>query len=262
MVLSIYDKVSKGLVRASIRDKSDGKLFVLPAPSQVTYDTGIELGEIDSVNCSGVLVNAKRYTKAEKGKVNFTTANTRGAQALKFNRKPATTASLSTFVTQSDYIVPTDGLMAAKTSGTIGYGVSANATTVLYYLDDDGITYNLATQDTDYASFDGTASGNDYKFAVGANMAIKFGDGLYERPVAFRVPVTLSNIVQLGSTSYTNLELRIAIVSLDLSVTDYVWSDVSVDSSGSINFQEPQIELPFFTAGSPEVTFHESVNFC
>lgn len=262
MVLSIYDKVVKGLVRSTIRDKSDGKLFVMPAASQFSYDTGIELGEIESVNCSGVKVTAKRYANAEKPKVNLTIANTRGAQSLKLNKKPTTTSSLSTFITQSDYIVPADGLMAAKTSGTVGFGVSANATTVLYYLDDDGITYNLATQDSDYASFDGTGSGNDLKFAVGANMAMKFGDGLYERPVAFRVPVTLTNVVQLGASSYTNLELYISVVSLDLSVTNYRWTDVSVDSTGSINFQEPQLELAFFAAGAPEVTFLEELNFC
>ncbi|MBD2076230.1 hypothetical protein H6F86_20585 [Phormidium sp. FACHB-592] len=259
----VIQKVVKGLVRTAVRDNSNPLApvtLLLPTASQITYDTGIELADLEGVSCQGVKITRSRYPTSEKPKVNLTFPNTPETIALKLNRKFVTRTAVSSSIFQSDFIVPPDGIVAAKPIGTLGNGVAADAVSKAWQLNAAGITDQTALTQGTFAGFD--AATTPLGFAIGADNAQKWGSGLWNSTVSFEIPTVIASLSSLGTIPYSALNLRLAFVTIDgKSLLTISFGQVSVDSTGSINFGEGQTEVGFF-AGSPEIDLIPLSNFC
>lgn len=259
----VIQKTIKSLVRTAVQDKSNPAApitLLLPTASKITYDTGIELGDIEGVSCQGVVITRARYSKTEKPKVSLTFPNTPETIALKLNRKFTAQTSVSTSIFQSDFIVPPDGIVAAKPTGTLGQAVVADAVSKAWQLNAAGITDTTALTQGTFATFNATTT--PLGFAIGAANAQKWGSDLWNSTVSFEVPVTIASLQSLGNIPYSALSLRLAFVTVDgLSLLSLTFPNVSVDSTGQIAFGEGQTEVGFFT-GSPQIELLPLANFC
>lgn len=260
----VIQKQIVGLARSVIKDTTNPSSpisLVLPAASKVTYDTGIELGEAEGVNCLGVVITRARFPRSEKPKVNLTLPNVPEAIALKLNRKFTSATSVSSNLFQSDFIVPNNGVVAGKLAGTLGNGIAADVVSKAWALNAPGITETTALTQGNYSTFDATAT--PYGFAVGADMALKFGQSLYNSTVSFDIPITIAALQDLGSTPYSSLALYLAFVTIDRkSVLTISFPSVSIDSSGSIDFSQGNLEVGCFVNGSPQIQLLPLSNFC
>ncbi|MBW4469296.1 MAG: hypothetical protein KME45_03430 [Stenomitos rutilans HA7619-LM2] len=252
----------KGVVDCVVADATTGELLVIPPPSTAAYDTGIELANIETVDCAGTRNVALRYPTKEEPKLNLNFGSkTMDILGMKFARK-FELGSRSTFVAKSAYLVPPNGLVAASTSGTFGTGVLANAITEASWFDPtvDKSLFNLV-QDTDYNAFDPSGAGNELKFAIGQNNAQKWGSGLWGKYVSYKVPIALSNIYVKSSTPFISLSVLLNIILTNGKLTQWIF-DASPDSTGSIPITEPGQELAFFLSSAPDVLFLNQLNPC
>jgi len=259
----VIQKQVKSLVRTAVRNKSNPLspiTLLLPTASQITYDTGIELADVEGKSCQGVTITRARYPTTEKPKVTLTFPNVPETIALKLNRQFTARTAVGSSIFQSDFIVPPDGIVAAKPVGTLGNGVTANAESKAFNLNAAGVTDPTPLVQGTFATFDAEAT--PLGFAIGADNAQKWGEDLWNSTVSFEVPTVIASLSSLGNLPYSALDLRLAFVTIDgKSLLTIAFSQVSVDSTGSINFGEGQTEVGFF-AGSPEIDLIPLSNFC
>lgn len=258
MPTQTYDKVIKGQVRSVIEDLSTNTLLVMPEGTTGSFNPGVELGEIESTNCRGVRVTAKRYETAAKPTFSLTVPRAPDVLALALNRKFDTVASGSLAYYQSSFVVPADGIVAARTTGTFGFEVTADAVSKASYMNDSG--FSTALVQGTYASFDEEAT--PLGFAVGAAMAMKFGEDLYGATVSLSIPVTVTNYYETGALSYVNLSLKAAMVALDQSLIEWEFPSVSIDNTQEINISEGQQQISFFVNGDYTVRYIDKLNPC
>lgn len=260
----VIQKKIVGLSRGSIINTSNPLApvtYVTPSASQVTYDTGIELGKAEGVNCLGVKITRARFPVSEDPKVTLTFPTVPEMLAFKLNRQFQAQTSVSSNIFQSDFIVPSNGVVAARPAGTLGNGISADVVSKAWALNGAGITETTALTQGTFSTFDAAAT--PYGFAVGADFAMKFGQSLWGSTVSFDVPVTIASMLTLGSQSFSSLALRLAFVTIDRkSLLNLIFPSVSIDSTGSVNFTDGNIELGFFVNGSPQVELLPLANFC
>ena len=267
MVSSITDKILKAVpVRSTVRDLTSGVNLILPQFSKFTYDPGETLAEVSGATCQGVKNVIARYPSEYKGKVTLAVPRNLKTYALKRNRNLASVTGAPTIpIFQSNYQVPSTGLKAAATSGQYGFGVSADAPVVAnsaYYLDDNSVEQPM-TQGT-YSTFDAAAT--PFGFAVGANFALKFGNSLFPggigRFTSFQLALPSVTYQTLASTTYSQLELCVALICLDSTVVNLRSTGVSVDTTGAIDFSTPDQEIAFFTPNEPTLEAIPLTNFC
>lgn len=261
MVVSITDKINKATpIGASVRDLNSGVLLIFPRPSKATYDPGETLGQVKSGNCQGVTNTLVRYTTEIDPKFGLTIARTSHVYGLKRNRPLiAGTGSPSAPIFMSDYQVPANGLKAAATSGYYGFGMAADTAAIAaYYLDDNNAIVPMV-QGT-YSTFDPAAT--PFGWAIGANFGLKFGNSLIRRPVSFQVADPATVFQTLSPTSYSNLELRVALITIDGTIEKLSCSSASVDTTGAIDYSAGDQEITFFTPNDPVFEAVPVLNFC
>jgi hypothetical protein len=254
--MSIFNRI-KGIVTCGIEDTANNLVYVLAPPSQASYDTGIELAEVESLNCAGERVTSVRYTSTVKPKfnLNFGTQSM-DLLGLKFGRR---FSQVTRTVRLSRYLqVPADGIVPAATSGQIGFGVAANVATRASYLDDNQKSIAI-TQAPDFTTFD--AAVTPLQFAIGANNAQKYGQTLWNRFVHYDMPIALSNVYGLSTSSISTVAIRLGMI--DLQGEFAIWEFTgSPDTTGSIPIGEGQQDLSFFLADAPNITYTNQLLPC
>lgn len=267
MVASITDKIFKAVpVRSTVRDLTSGVNLILPQFSKFTYDPGVTLAEVAGATCQGVKNVLVRYESEYKGKVTLAIPRNLKTYALKRNRGLNSVTGTPTIpIFQSNYQVPSTGLKAAASVGQYGYGISADAPIVAnsaYYLDDSGVEQPM-TQGV-YSTFDAAAT--PFGFAIGANFAIKFGNSLFPggigRFTSFQLASPSTTYQTLNATTYSQLELCVALICIDGTVVNLRSTGVSVDTTGAIDFSTPDQEIAFFTPNEPTLEAIALTNFC
>lgn len=286
MAESIYNVTPKNIVDFMIIDRSpragaggfddplDSPIIVLPSASEVAYVTNAETARITKVDCQGVETTAKRYKSAEDPVFRVTIpAKSPETVGLKLNRKidPTDPDTFTTRLRKQAYTVPDGGLVAAATAGTLGFGITADIAGARgSYVNDQGMSRPLMYgpelgTPVNYADYTPATDiiQNNF-FVVGVNGAMKFSRDLWRQDVAFEIPIPAGSITSAwrhGSTAYVNLDL----VAISILVNGQLveWRvPVSPDPAGEIPLREPQLELPFFAEGAPEVTYLGMLNLC
>jgi len=254
--MSIFNRI-KGIVTCGIEDTANSLVYVLAPPAQASYDTGIELAEVGTLNCSAEQVTAVRYPSTVKPKFNLSFGTqSMDLLGLKFGRR---FSQITRTVRLSRYLqVPADGVVAAATSGQIGFGIAANLATRASYLDDNLKSIAL-TQAADFATFN--AASTPLQFAIGANNAQVWGQSLWGRYVHYDMPVSLSNVYGLSSSSITTVAIRLGVIDLlgKFSIWEFTGSP---DTTGSIPIGEGQQDLSFFLSDVPAVTYTNQLLPC
>lgn len=243
------NKAQKGLVEVALIDVSvtPNVILALPQASGGVYQTGSENSEIEEISCSGVRVRGKVFEGVSKPAFQLDySAKTPELIGLKLNRRFAPPASTTQYVVRNKFRVPSTGTVAAVASGTFGFGISADPVGAIgSYMNEYGVTAALT-----YDAFADDITASPTTFAIGANGALKFSNDLKNGQVSIKYPVASQTVRSLGSTSYTQLEMFARLVSLDLTMSTYYASDISVDSTGDISLAEPGQQLTFFVNGT------------
>jgi hypothetical protein len=217
-------------------------LIVVPNPSDVVYDPGIELTETMTVNGFGDMVraDAEINQKAERITCTFP-KKTINVLGMKQWQKPETDTNILAAYRRNAMKVTVNSY-AAATSGQYGFGVTANVESKASYLDEDGISVPL-TQDSVFADFDPETT--TLGFAVGANRALKFSDDLIGKQISLEVPFTLASGVKLGEELFNRFILSLIVVQNDRKIFAEEYSQVIVDPTGEINFNAEAQEVAF-----------------
>ena len=233
-----YKKIGSFLLKLA-----DGTVLVLPTPTGVTIDLGVDITEVPATNAVGEEVVAKRFVGARKPTISATFGNkTPEVVGLKAGSKFELNASKSTLVQRSGFLVPADGVVAAAGAGQLGTGVAADASASASYLDDNGVSTTL-TQGA-FAGFD--AGATPLEFAIGADNAQLYGQSLWGKYVTWEVPVTITNVLELGEEAWGVMSLSAIVVEDNLQVNRWFFPKVQPDPSGQISLDDPTQELPFF----------------
>lgn len=240
---------------------SDGNRSVvaLPIASGGSFNRQVELQRLTTINCQGLKVTAARVEIGEDPTVKLTFGGTSlPLLGLRTNRRWQTATLTTGTYSRSNLDVPADGLIPAAPSGYLGHGVAEDAVSRASYVDSNGLSTNL-TQGT-FATFDATAT--PLQFAVGANGAMKFGQGLWGKSVSIDIPLPSSSISQLGNLPYTSLSLKCRVALVNLQVFEWVFPSVTVNPTGDIAFQAADSELNFFVNGSYDVNVYGKLEPC
>jgi hypothetical protein len=255
-----YDNAQKSIVYAVIKDLTTGMLLVLPPPSGGQFETGIELTAIEAVNCEGITSTVKRFQAKQDPKVSLTFgAKTPDVVCLALGRKLQANASGTSQMDASSFQVPSDGLVPAVTTGTMGFGIAANAVATASWQNAEGVSEALV-QDPTFATFDPAAVGSTKKFAIGANGEMKFGNELRGRRISMEIPYSITNVYNLGS-AYNNLAIRVGVIDIALRQWQWIFPSVSIEP-GSINLVEPEQESSFFVNGGYDLRFMRQLHPC
>lgn len=243
------DKSVKRIVDSVVRD-STGAILVVPTATDASIQPNVDIQELERVNCNGELETERRYFNAKKPAFQITFPfKTPSVYGLALNQKVEAGASATIDMARNQYIVPDSGTVAAKAAGVFGNGLTADpAGCVGAYMDENGQEQPLTYVNT-FASFD--AAGSTESFAVGADGAMAFSDDLQGKEVSYVIPVPVTAFARLGSTGFTNLQLDLTVVRLDLTIERFV-ADVSLDNPGDVSLSEPAQQLSFFVNGNVE----------
>jgi hypothetical protein len=177
---------------------------------------------------------------------------------LKTNRQWASATSTTLEYYRTAYDVPSDGVVAALATGYLGYGIVADATSKASYIDVNGLSVDLV-QGT-FASFDAAAT--PLGFAVGANGALKFGQSLWNKSIAIAIPLPSTNFYTLNNLPFTNLAAKMRVCLVNLSVFEWVFNSVSIDTTGNVPFAAADTELSLFINGTYTVNTFGKLNPC
>jgi hypothetical protein len=258
----LYNYTAKAPVDSAV-SWTDGlgvkHVLALPVAAGGTFNRQPELQRITKANCQALTVTAKRVEIGEDPicTLRFGTLSM-PLLGLRTNRRWEAAASVSGYYFRSDLDVPADGVIAALTTGYLGFEVVADAVSKAAYID----TYGLSTDITqsNFSGFDAAATPNN--FAVGGNGALKFGQNLWSKSVSIEVPVTYTSLYQLGNLPSTSISLKVRTALVNLEVYEWVFDSVSINTQGDINFSAAESELQFFVEGNYTVRLYNKLAPC
>lgn len=233
----------KGIRSVVIKDLDDSdRLLVLPSASEASFNPGATQLEVVTSGPTGEMVVAQRYVSERKPTVNVTFGVTFHPELLgmSFGQK-FVRGNRDTAIEQSNFLVPASKVLNAATAGLEGYGIIEDEPSKMsYYV--DSLSVNL-TQGT-YASFDSAAT--PLGFAIGANGAIKFGDGLVGKYVSWSIPVTLVNILYMSQLPFQNFSATMIGIGTDNSIQRWHFPSVTPDVTAEKPLNQPTLNVPFF----------------
>lgn len=231
----------------------------LPIASAGTFTLNPELVRLTTISCLGEKVTATRVQTGTDPRLELTFGGTSlPLLGLKTNRQWASATSTTLEYYRTAFSVPADGLVPAIATGYLGNGIVADAASRASYIDTNGLSVNL-TQGT-FATFDAAAT--PLGFAVGANGALKFGQTLWNKSIAIAIPLPSTNFFTLNNLPYTNLQAKMRVCLTNLTVFEWVFSSVSIDTTGEVPFAAQDSNLGFFVNGGYTVNALGRLNPC
>lgn len=260
MAGQFFDFLPKGITRLLVKDKTTGSIFVLPAPSGGNFDPGIELAVVEESDCEGVTTTAKRYPTKRNAKLTLNMPKMPEVVSMRLGKGVSKRSTTDTEdKTLDHFTVPTSGIIPAVSSGFAGFGITANAVATGAFQNEAGFSETLV-QDTNYGSFDEAAVGNEKKFAVGANGALKFGTATRGRRATVEIAYPTSAFYQLGS-DLISLSIKVEGVNIYLQRLAWIYPDVSIEP-GAVDLKEPTQELSFFVNGAYDIRWYQQFSLC
>lgn len=226
-----------------IRDlENSSNLIVLPNPSEVTFDQGIELEEVMGVTPLGEMQLVDLYPRQRDPRIQLTfPKKTPETLGMKFGYRMEETAGMSAVLCRNGVLIDRNSY-AAATTGKEGFGIVADvAGAVASYLNENNLSVPL-TQGT-FATFDSAAA--TLSFAVGLNGALKFSDDLIGKYVSYEIPYTIATGgVSMTESFFNRFKPTLVVIQNDLKIVSFEYPEAIVDQSdGEINFNESQLQV-------------------
>lgn len=225
-----------------VRDlDNSSRVLVLPNPSEVTFDQGIELEEVMSVTPLGEMQLVDLYPRQRNPRIQATfPKKTPETLGMKFGYRMEQATGMDAVLSRNGVQIDRNSYPAA-TSGLEGFGVAADEPLAeASYLDDTNLSIPL-TQGT-FATFDPVTA--TLSFAVGANGALKFSNDLIGKFVSYDIPFTLAEGVMMTENIFTRFKPTLVVIQNDLKIVSFEFPEALIDlSDGEINFNESNIQI-------------------
>lgn len=244
MAKEIY-RTAKGVSDIVLTDLDTGRLLVLPAASEVSFNPGVTQQEVMTATAVGEMAVADRYTKEIKPtlKAKFGVNANSELLGMKLGRKFTNGTSTTQQKRRSGFLIEAN-TMPAATTGLEGFGILADAVSKLSYYDPVTKLSASSTQGT-FATF---APGTTLTgFAVGADGAMKFGNDLVGKYATFEIPIaSITNVLTLSQAPFTNLSATAVVIDTALEVWHWRFASVTPDITSEISLNNSEVEIPFF----------------
>ena len=98
--------------------------------------------------------------------------------------------------------------------------------------------------------------------AIGADGGLTYSDDLRNVDVNLLVPYTGVDFAETGSISYGELSVRVKVINLDLTVTEWVFPQAQIDPSGSIPLGGDTATYEFIINGDYSFRSYPLTNDC
>lgn len=221
---------------------NSNNIIVVPNPSMVKYDPGIELLETMTTDTFGNSQLADIEIDKYNAKITATfPKKTINIMGMKHWQRPDAQASLLAAYRRNAIKVTTNSY-AAATTGQEGFNVVEDVVSEASYLDSTGKSIPLTQIDFDTIN---TAT-DTLSFAVGANRALKFTNDLIGKQVSFDIPYTIATGgTVLSEALFNRFSLSLVIIQNDLSIIAEEFSQMVVDPTGEIDYNTLEQELVF-----------------
>lgn len=231
----------KGVANMSLVNTKGNKVIVLPVFKGAVFDLGITEEIVSAPSELGVDVPVFINKAAESPLLTgMFVRKTPEVLSVAMGREWNAAGSLAVTLIRNFRI--SGNTYPAATTGFEGFGVAANAAGSRCSVLKDGFSSPL-TLAPDFTTFS-NASANS--FAVGLNMALKFGTDVQGLPAILEVPATLTDVRELGENLLDELRLTLILLMDDMRLMQLQFPSASVTLDGaSINFTDSGIEVKF-----------------
>lgn len=264
MVLSpiLVDKARKSVASVAIKQNSTGNIIMTPIAATGTLDTGINIAELSEANCRGEQVRAATFKSEEKPKLQLDYGIiTPVMNSLKLDRQMEEITGGTAEYYKIKFRLPSVGnTLPANAAGVFGNGLAGgDLSTTVGVSAVASNTFGLSDVVTIAAA---AAPADVTTIAIGADGALTFSDDLRNADINLLIPYTGVDFAETGSTSYGELSIRVKVINLDLSVTEWVFPQAQVDPSGSIPFGGDSQTFEFFVNGDYTYRSYSLLNDC
>ncbi|MBD2365253.1 hypothetical protein H6G36_29555 [Anabaena minutissima FACHB-250] len=234
---------SKMVTDVLLRDlENSSNVIVLPNPSEVNFDQGIEIEETMSVTPLGEMQLVDLYPRQRNPRIQMTfPKKTPATLGMKLGYRFESATGLDALLSRNGIQVDRTTYPAAV-SGKEGFGIVADAEgSVASYLDESGISVPL-TQ-IDFATID--VDVDTLSWAVGLNGTLKFTSDLVGKFISYQIPYTIATgALSLTESLFNRFEPTFVLIQNDLKIVSYEFPEALVDSSdGEINLNESQLQV-------------------
>lgn len=225
-----------------IRDLEDsGKLIVVPSPSEVNFNQGIEMEEVMGVTPLGEQQLVDLYPKTRNPEIVMTfPKKTPAVLGMKMGYAMEEVSGMQVALRRNGVQVDRSSYPAA-TEGKEGFGILADQEdSAASYLNESNLSIPL-TLGT-FATFDPDV--DLLSFAVGADGALKFSNDLIGKFVSYEIPYILTQGVMMTEKLFNRFKPTIVVIQNDLKVMAWEYPEALIDqSNGDIDFNESTCEV-------------------
>lgn len=240
MAKELYKTIT-GLTDSSIKAEN-GTLLVLPTASGAVFNPGVTMQEVMAMSRIGERVIVDTYPLERKPTIQLD-YNQKNIQLLsmRMGLDFETETSADAKLVHNGFLVTKNSYDGAV-SGNEGFGLTADQTgSIAYYLSPNGKPVALTRQP--FATFDPETT---LSFAQGANGATQWSDDLIGKYVAYEFPHSLTSVLKLSETPFTNFSMTLMTIMRDRSILQWNFPSVTIKlDQGDINLAEAQMQLQF-----------------
>lgn len=233
---------TKMVTEVIIRDLEDsGNLIVVPSPSEVNFNQGIEMEETMGVSPLGEMVTVDMQPQQRNPEIVMTFPKKSPATlGMKMGYRMEEVTGMQAALRRNGVQVDRTSF-AAATDGKEGFGIVADQEdATASYLKDNGISAPLTLET--FAGFDPVTA--TLSFAVGDNGALSFSEDLIGKFVSYEIPYILTEGVMMTENLFNRFKPTIVVIQNDLKIMAWEYPEAIIDqSNGDINFNESQVEI-------------------
>ena len=262
LVKALTDKARKSVAVVAIKQNSTGNILMTPLAATGTLDTGINIAELSEANCRGEQVRAAIFKSEEKPKLQLEYGIiTPLLNSIKLDRQMTDVTGGNAEYYKVKFRLPTTGnTLPANAVGIFGNGLAGGDLSTTVWVSAFGTNqYGLSETLTIAAT---AATTDTLTLAIGADGALTFSDDLQGADINLMIPYTGVDFAETGAVGYGELFVRVKVINLDLSVTEWIFPKAQVDPSGSIPFGGDNQTFEFFVNGDYYYRSYALTNDC
>lgn len=229
MAVALNQNTIKGtgrFVLTSLNTYKNAVPLLLPNPTGFSFTPNIEFSEVRTQTPTGVSVPARLIETAANPEVTLEFPLNPISMALSLGNGWEDEAGATVELIEKTIATATT-VVAAKTSGQMGFGVAEDATSVGSYADPADPTEFLALTQQTYSTFNPAVT--DDSFAIGANGEVIVSANIValSAAVVFRIPNVL-NIRTIGEQAFDTFRVQGNLLLVDGSVINVVFPSLQV----------------------------------
>lgn len=226
---------------ATLRDLKTGKVYNWKTPTNITINPGRQTRKTNRRNALGESITDDIIPQGSDPIATLTYSGF-NFEMLAFAMGKEVESSTYTGVTMPFQLQVKTATYPARTTGQVGYGVTADAVTYASKTDTTGAKFSTPLTQQPFATFSATT---DDSFAIGANMALKFSDNLVEDGAFVTLSITRSITGNSMGDPLGPHEFNGLVVGTDKRTMLIFIPEVIIDpSQGQFDPSSEQLQIP------------------